>query len=842
MEKKMIKDKYEVFKDLDISSSTELLKQIQKNGTVVFGASGEMGSKISSTFARANTPVIMQDINEKKLIESKEAAISTLEKAASKKKLSKKQLEIIKQRKLINEIVIFPEGGEIPFNEINSPGEANSFLDKSIPALKEKYSSSYMLLEAGPEITSFKEDVFKFFNYALKNKNAVLATNTSSLKVDDIGSKVENPERVVGFHYFLPAHINALVEIIAGTKTSPEVIQTMQNLAISMGKKPIIAWKDSNGAIANRILVGVLNEAAKLYDEGLGPQSLIDKIFLETFYPKQITIATSKAQKQFQAAPKLSFFKDEKSLYKKVREEKDLTKKKELLETAEGRLRQKVLYAQILENHAELGSFFTPAPCVAKLKVKAQEQIKKIKEAINDIENNIENDFEITTYDFPKPSSECHSRLDRESIPTNQVLDSHFHGNDIISNRLKAAYICISQQIYLEEIATIHDIELACKEGFKWNIGPFELIYSLGKDEVERLSKLANEKNGGKTGVSKSGEVVTVNESDISGIQTYTQNNIGFIVLGRLHIQNLQMMQNSLGPLTLRALESAIKNFSAEGGSASGGENSTVKAIVIKSQGGGAFCSGADLDYINGLNWDMEKILAYRNLGKKIMNEIANCKKPTVAIVDGPAIGGGLELALACDYRVMTDQAFVAMPEVALGIIPDWGGTERLPAIIGKELAKRMICTAELKNLGLKLNAEDAYALGLADVFCLQSELPIIVTDLIKGNGKVDIYKKSAPKSNHERKDYPENIVKKFGLNKPFKHKPRWITCHAAKFAEKLIEHSDNLSYSKRVDDDDAFRELIKSGKLVSQIYINPFISIAQNKVLAPMFEKIGLL
>ncbi len=821
----MIKDKYEVFKELDISSSTELLKQIQKNGTIVFGASGEMGSKISSTFARANTPVIMQDINEKKLIESKEAALTTLEKAASKKKLSKKQLEIIKQRKLINEIAVFPEGGKIPFNEINSPEEAISFLEKSIPTLKEKYSTSFMLLEAGPEITSFKQDVFKFFSYALKDENAVLATNTSSLKVDDIGNKVKNPERVVGFHYFLPAHINSLVEIIAGTKTSPEVVQAMQDLAISMGKKPIIAWKDSNGAIANRILVGVLNEAAKLYDEGAGSQSLIDKIFLETFYPKQITIATSKAQKQFQAAPKLSFFKDEKSLYAKIKECDNSMKKevktlyttsqqkKELLETAEGRLRQKVLYAQILENHAELGSFFTPAPCVAKLKVKAQEQIKKIREAVS----NIENDFEIIPFNFPEPNQQPQSTSQKPLV---------------ISDRLKAAYICISQEIYNEGLGTIHDIELACKEGFKWNIGPFELIYSLGKDEVERLSKSASEKITGGTGISKSGEVVNVKESDISGIQTYTQNNIGFIVLGRLHIQNLQMMQNSLGPLTLRALESAIKDL----------ENSSVKAIVIRSQGGGAFCSGADLDYINGLNWDTEKILAYRNQGKNLMAEIANCKKPTIAIVDGPAIGGGLELALACDYRVMTDQAFVAMPEVALGIIPDWGGTERLPAIIGKDLAKRMICTAELKNLGLKLNAEDAYALGLADVFCLQSELPILLGDLITGKANVNIFTKSAPKLNHERKDYPENITKKFYLNKPFKHKPRWITCHAAKFAEKLIDHSHDLNYSKRVDDDDAFRELIKSGKLVAKIYINPFISLAQNKVLAPMFEKIGLL
>lgn len=810
-------DFYESFNSVDLLKSIDILKSIQKNGTIIFGASGEMGSKITSTFARASVPILMQDIDEEKLNESKRSAIATLEKAASKKKLSKKQLEIINKNSLINETIVFPEKGKIPFNEINSSADAEGFLNKIIPTSKDKYSNSFMILEAGPEITSFKQNVFKFFDNALKNKSAILATNTSSLKVDDIAEKITNPERAVGFHYFLPAHINPLIEIIAGSKTSPEVIYSMYNLAISMGKKPIICWKDSAGAIANRILVGVLNEAVKIYDAGLGSQELIDKIFLETFYPKQITIMTSKAQKQFHAAPKLNFFKDEKSLYNKIKEcdkEKNLIKKKELLELAEGRLRQKVLYSQILENHACLGSFFTPGPCVAKIKEKAQEQIKNIREAIN----NIEKAFEIKAYSFPSPA-----------LPTSGSPAL------LISDRLKAAYICISQEIHNEGLATIHDIELACKEGFKWNIGPFELINSLEKSQLEKLVTLANEglDQTKPTGICGKNGIVEIQKKDLSGIETYTQNDIGFIVLGRLHIQNLQMMQNSLGPNTLEGIREAVKDF----------ENKNVKAIVFRSQGGGAFCSGADLEYINGLNWDTERILAYRNLGKKLMGEISACKIPTVAIVDGPAVGGGLELALACDYRIMTDQAFVAMPEVALGIIPDWGGTEKLPAIVGKELAKRMICTAKLSNLGLKLIAEDAHKVGLADYFVLQSELPIFLFDLISGKAlNIDIYKKALPKSNFDKSDYPESIVKKFKLNKPFKHNARWFTRHAARFAEDLINNSHDASYAKRVDDDEAFKRLIKSGKKVSNTCIKPMLSIAQNKLLAPLFERVGLL
>ena len=801
---------YDSFKNVDVLKSSEILKEIQKNGVIIFGSSGEMGSKICSTFARASTTVIMQDIDKDKLKESKENALSTLEKAVAKRKLSKKQLEIIKEKNLINEMVVFPERGKIPFNEISDNTSAMIFLSSTIPNLKEKYSNSSMLLEAGPEIVSFKQDVFSFYNCVL-NQNSILATNTSSLRVDDIASRVNNPDRVVGYHYFLPAHINPLIEIIAGSNTSEVVIQAMRDLAISMGKKPIISWKDSPGAVANRILVGVLNETAKLYSEGLGSQAFIDKIFLETFYPKQIRIATSKAQKQFYSAPKLSFFKDEKSLYKKIKEERNLTKKKELLEIAEGRLRQKVLYSQILENHACLGSFFTPADCVGKIKILAQDQIKKIRGAIN----NIEKAFEITSYDFPKPSI------------------TNYQSPSVISDRLKSAYVCISQEIYNEGLASIQDIEIACKEGFKWNVGPFELIRDLGNEEVLRLSKIANENfnSSEKTGISRSGDIINVSLSDVSGIQTYVQNEIGYIVLGRLHIQNLQMIQNSLGVDMLNTLSDTIKTF----------EKSGVKAVIIRSQGGGAFCSGADLEYINSLDWNTEKILAYRNLGKRVMEEVSNCKLPTLAVLDGPAVGGGLELALACDYRIMTDQAFVAMPEVALGIIPDWGGTEKLPAIIGKELAKRMICTAELKNLGLKLSGEDAFKVGLADAYVLQSELPILLSEIIHCKKNLNIYEKPKVKQNYDKNDYPESIVAKFGLNKSFRHKPRWITKHAAFFAEDLINHSHDLSYSKRVDDDSAFIKLIKSGKTVSNLYIKPFLYIAQNKCLANIFEKIGL-
>src|SRR3989338_5673865 len=99
-------------KENTYSDGIKILKKIQENGIIIFGASGEMGSKITSTFAKANVSVIMQDIDKNKLIESKNEALKTLEKAAARRKLSKKQLEYIIEKKLIDKIIVFPERGK----------------------------------------------------------------------------------------------------------------------------------------------------------------------------------------------------------------------------------------------------------------------------------------------------------------------------------------------------------------------------------------------------------------------------------------------------------------------------------------------------------------------------------------------------------------------------------------------------------------------------------------------------------------------------------------------------------------------------------------------------------
>ncbi len=100
------------------------------------------------------------------------------------------------------------------------------------------------------------------------------------------------------------------------------------------------------------------------------------------------------------------------------------------------------------------------------------------------------------------------------------------------------------------------------------------------------------------------------------------------------------------------------------------------------------------------------------------------------------------------------------------------------------------------------------------------------------------MYKKPAKKTNYNKSDYPSHIIKRFNLNKPFRHNFRWITKYAANLAEDLIDHSDIPEYAKRVNDDLTSIKLLKRGKKVANIYIKPMLFVVQNKVLSSIFEK----
>ena len=142
---------------------------------------------------------------------------------------------------------------------------------------------------------------------------------------------------------------------------------------------------------------------------------------------------------------------------------------------------------------------------------------------------------------------------------------------------------------------------------------------------------------------------------------------------------------NALDPEMLIALEDAVRQA----------ENSPlVRVIVLAAAGEKAFCVGADILAWTALS-PLEMWSEWVRRGHRIFERLEHARQPVVCAIQGFAYGGGLEVALACDLRIATDSARFAMPEVKLGTIPGWGGTDRLPGLIGSARAKQMIFTGE---------------------------------------------------------------------------------------------------------------------------------------------------
>lgn len=164
---------------------------------------------------------------------------------------------------------------------------------------------------------------------------------------------------------------------------------------------------------------------------------------------------------------------------------------------------------------------------------------------------------------------------------------------------------------------------------------------------------------------------------------------------------------NALNKQTINDLQKAFKLLA---------KNNDVRVIVLTGSGEKAFVAGADISEF--ANYTIEEGTTLAAEGQeKLFDFIENLKKPVIAAVNGFALGGGLELAMACHFRIASDNAKMGLPEVSLGLIPGYGGTQRLPQLIGKGRAMEMIMTAGM------LSAEEAKQYGLVNHVVPQAEL-----------------------------------------------------------------------------------------------------------------------
>lgn len=151
-------------------------------------------------------------------------------------------------------------------------------------------------------------------------------------------------------------------------------------------------------------------------------------------------------------------------------------------------------------------------------------------------------------------------------------------------------------------------------------------------------------------------------------------------------------------------------------------EDKNIKVVVITGAGERAFCAGADLNMMKGAG--AYKGMHLSQIGQKLTMEIEELEKPVIAAINGYALGGGLELAMACDLRIASENAKLGQPEVNVGLIPGWGGTQRLPRFVGKGKAKEMIFT------GNRIDAKTAEQLGLVNKVVLSDQLNSTVKEL----------------------------------------------------------------------------------------------------------------
>jgi enoyl-CoA hydratase/carnithine racemase len=155
-----------------------------------------------------------------------------------------------------------------------------------------------------------------------------------------------------------------------------------------------------------------------------------------------------------------------------------------------------------------------------------------------------------------------------------------------------------------------------------------------------------------------------------------------------------------------------------------------INTVVFRGAGKRSFSTGADLKQFTRL--DKQGTIDWIRIGHNVFNYIDQFPKPTIAMIQGYALGGGLELALACDFRIASEKALLGNPELQHGWLPGWGGIQRLKKLIGVSMAKELIFFAE------PISAEDAYRIGLIHKITTPEDLESTTNKVLEKLNKLD--------------------------------------------------------------------------------------------------------
>ena len=270
-----------------------------------------------------------------------------------------------------------------------------------------------------------------------------------------------------------------------------------------------------------------------------------------------------------------------------------------------------------------------------------------------------------------------------------------------IEERMLGAVYFVAAKLVDEKVSTIEDTDIGARVGLRWPAGPFQMMNRTG---VKNAAALAG-KIAAKWDMAMPATLSAAGDAPFTFqlVRTDVRNGVATLTLNRPDAMN------ALNEQLVGQLHDAFRKVSGD---------DAVRGIVIAGAGKG-FIAGADIRFFvkNIQAKTLDRIVAFTEAGHALLNDMATCPKPVIARMHGLALGGGLELALACHKIIASDKAVMAFPETGIGICPGLGGTQRTTRRIGTGLASWMVLTGQM------VPAVKAAAIGLVDQVVPHGEL-----------------------------------------------------------------------------------------------------------------------
>jgi enoyl-CoA hydratase/3-hydroxyacyl-CoA dehydrogenase len=540
----------------------------------VLGA-GTMGAGIAQRCAQSGFEVVMMDIKDEFVENGFKNITKTLEKGIERGKVTEEQ-----KTKILDNI-------------------------KGTTSIEEAGQDVDLVIEAVFEDMEVKKNLFTDLTKTCPD-HTIFASNTSSLSITELGKATGRPDKFAGLHFFNPAAINRLIEVIAGEDTSDETMNILLDLSTILGKIPLNV-KDAPGFAVNRYFVPFLNEACIILEKGVANIPTIDKAAMSGF---MIGMGPFKLM-NFTGIP--IAYHSEESLSK------------------------------------GLGDLY-----------KTSEALKK--------------------------QFEAGDQWDLEGEVDPEKLEE-------VKSRLFGCTWGIACQLVDEGVASKEDVDRGATIGLRWAAGPFAMMNAVGIEQAYKIIENYANSTNGKFEVP--GNLKKQAESgkpwEIKYVSMVKDNEFAVITMNRPEALN------ALNSKVLSDLQDALDKIN---------DDPEIKSVIITGAGN-AFVAGADIKEMISKTPDEARV--YTKFGHDVFNKIEQLPKPVIAAVNGYALGGGCELALSCDIIIASKKARLGLPEVGLGIHPGFGGTQRLPRLVGKAKAKELIFTTDI------ITSDEAERIGLVN-------------------------------------------------------------------------------------------------------------------------------